>query len=108
MLILNVTPHTVTLFRKKKKPLVFPRAGAPVRVSSRIERVGHLNGIPLTKLVYDKPEGLPEEQDNVFYIVSTVVKAALPDRRDLLVPAEMVRDSDGKKIGCQSFDRERR
>jgi hypothetical protein len=31
------------------------------------------------------------------------VKSALPERIDLLVPAEMVRDKEGNIIGCQSL-----
>ena len=38
-----------------------------------------------------------------FYIVSQLVKSALPNRSDLLVPAEMVRDEKGAIIGCKSL-----
>ena len=38
-----------------------------------------------------------------FYIVSQLVKSALPNRSDLLVPAEMVRDEKGMIIGCKSL-----
>ena len=41
----------------------------------------------------------------VFYIVSQLVKNALPDRTDLLVPAEVVRDGNGNIIGCKSLGR---
>ena len=38
-----------------------------------------------------------------FYIVSQLVKSALPNRSDLLVPAEMVRDEKGAILGCRSL-----
>ena len=38
-----------------------------------------------------------------FYIVSQLVKSALPNRSDLLVPAEMVRDEKGAILGCKSL-----
>ena len=38
-----------------------------------------------------------------FYIVSQLVKSALPNRSDLLVPAEMVRDEKGVILGCKSL-----
>lgn len=38
-----------------------------------------------------------------YYIVSQLVKNALPHRRDLIVPAEVVRDDTGNIIGCRSF-----
>jgi hypothetical protein len=39
----------------------------------------------------------------IFYLVSQPVKSALPSRKDLLVPAEVVRDEKGNIIGCRSF-----
>jgi hypothetical protein len=39
----------------------------------------------------------------VFYIVSSLVAAACPERTDLLVPGNAVRDADGKIIGCKCF-----
>ena len=41
----------------------------------------------------------------VYYIVSQIVKSALPNRADLLVPAEVVRDNAGNIIGCKSLGR---
>jgi hypothetical protein len=38
-----------------------------------------------------------------YYIVSQLVKSALPHRFDLLVPAEIVRNSAGIIIGCKSL-----
>jgi hypothetical protein len=38
-----------------------------------------------------------------YFIVSQLIKSAFPDRHDLLVPAEVVRDSDGNIIGCKSL-----
>ena len=38
-----------------------------------------------------------------YYIVSQLVKSALPNRPDLLVPAEVQRDSSGNIIGCRSL-----
>lgn len=41
----------------------------------------------------------------VYYIVSQIVKSALPERHDLLVPAEVVRDEMGNILGCKSLGR---
>jgi hypothetical protein len=38
-----------------------------------------------------------------YYIVSQLVKSALPNRCDLLVPAEVQRDEKGNIIGCRSL-----
>lgn len=39
-----------------------------------------------------------------YYIVSRMVANALPNRKDLLVPNELVRDDQGNIIGCRSFE----
>jgi hypothetical protein len=45
----------------------------------------------------------PSTRIETYYLVSQLVKSALPSRKDLLVPAEIVRDKDGNIIGCRSF-----
>ena len=40
---------------------------------------------------------------STYYIVSQLIKSALPKRVDLLVPAEVVRDDNGNIIGCRSL-----
>jgi hypothetical protein len=41
----------------------------------------------------------------VYYIVSAMVRAALPDRKDLLVPSQQVRDDAGRVVGCKTLGR---
>jgi len=36
-------------------------------------------------------------------VVSTLVRQAWPDRRDLVSPGEMVRDQHGAVIACKAF-----
>ncbi len=98
-----MTPHEIVLCDKDGKVIkTFPSAGL-VRLKTTTESAGEVAGVPLTRTVFGEPEGLPEPQDYQWYIVSQLVKSALPNRRDLLVPAEMVRDGEGKILGCQSF-----
>jgi len=98
--IINMTPHPINILGEKEKTL---KPVGLVRLTATTERVGDVNGIPLTKTIFGEPEGLPKERDGVFYIVSQMVKSALPERRDLLVPAEVVRDEKGRIIGCKSL-----
>jgi hypothetical protein len=108
LVIINKTPHCIRLLdadrneiRRYPKPKKRDRL---IRLSTRTEPAGALpNGVPLTKTVFLEPEGLPVYQDGVFYIVSQLVKDALPERGDLLVPAEIVRNKRGHIIGCRSF-----
>ncbi len=75
----------------------------PVRVKSESIFAGSLDGIPLIRTIWGHVEGLPDSQEDVFYIVSQLVKDRLPDRTDLLVPADIVRNEKGQIIGCKSF-----
>ena len=102
--IINMTPHAISMVDQDGNLVCkFEPSGATIRLSAKTERVGEVNGLPLTKTVYGEPEGLPEYQDGTWYIVSAMIKAALPERTDLLVPAEQVRNDAGQIIGCKSL-----
>ena len=49
--------------------------------------------------------GLPEPQEGVIYLTSTLVAQAVPDRTDVLVPADLRRDEAGRIIGCGALQR---
>jgi len=47
-------------------------------------------------------ENLPDPPEGVYYIVSLAVAQAAR-RPDLLVPDDMVRDEQGRILGCRRF-----
>lgn len=102
--LINLTPHPVTVVDGQGTTLkvIYP-SGRVVRLSQHTESVGTIDGVPISKTVYGSPEGLPEFEAGVYYVVSQLVKGALPNRRDLLVPAEIVRDSNNNIVGCKSL-----
>lgn len=103
MNIRNLTPHDITICDKCGKIVkVIPSSGI-VRLSAKIADYSEVDGIRITKTYYGEPDGLPEFRDDTYYIVSQLVKSALPERMDLLVPTEMVRDEKGNIVGCQSL-----
>ena len=99
MKIRNLTPHTVN----------FPEQGidiapedSPARVSVSTTHTGEsLCGIPISKNSYGEVVGLPDTQDGVVYLVSLMVAQAKPDRTDLVIVNEAIRDESGKIIGAQ-------
>lgn len=100
--IKNMTPHGVNIINEGGKVLMtFPSEGQ-IRLSTHTERCGEIGGIPLSKTTFGECE-LPEERDGVYYIVSNLVCQANPDRADLLIVNETVRDGDGRIIGCRSL-----
>ena len=115
--IINMTPHKVDvgqwndmgeLGKEFQILYTLPASGNLIRLSTKTVDAGFTLGdaeapIPVTKTVFGTPEGLPDYQEGTFYIVSQIVKNALTDRTDLLVPAEVVRDEKGNILGCQSL-----
>ena len=109
--IINTTPHSVNIVDADNNIIrTIVASGNTVRLSQRTEVIGELDGLRLTKTVYGDPvyvsgdiQGpMPAEQDGVYYLVSAMVKSAM-DRKDLLVPAEQVRDEAGRIVGCRSL-----
>jgi len=106
--VVNLTPHavkvvdehgkTVLELAKPAEGTVLPRVG----VESSLE--GHIDwGVPVFKSKLSAVEGLPEPKEGVAYLVSTMVRTASPDRQDLVSPGELVRDADGKPVGCKGL-----
>lgn len=107
-MIINKTPHPVnivnpdgsfihTLGRCEEADLI--------RLAVNTKPGDSIDGLPTTVTVFGEPTGLPEYEEGTFYVVSQLVKGALPERKDLLVPAEVLRDDQGNIIGCKSLGR---
>lgn len=102
--IINLTPHAINIITDSQT-ITMPASGNTARVQQKTEVVGNITGIPITVNTFGTVEGLPEEQEGTYYIVSNLVMSALPNRKDLLFPSEPVRDAEGKIIGCKSLGR---
>ena len=59
-----------------------------------------IDGIQFVKKTYGKVAGLPDKEDGVMYIVSMMVRQALPNRNDLASPGDIIRDEYGQITGC--------
>ena len=99
--ILNYTPHTIN---EVTTGISFHSSGN-ARVSVNYSKYASVNEIPLFTTIYGEVTGLPDESTSpkIFYIVSKLVKDALPRRFDLISPGELVRNADGQPIGCKGF-----
>lgn len=118
MTIVNLTPH----------PLVIERAGVRETIpSSGIARcattervVGDIEGIPIVITEFGAVEGLPDPgmrknprcpgefhlcPEEVVYVVSSITAQAVPDRKDVFVPARPIRDEQGRIVACSALGR---
>ena len=106
--IVNLTPHEITLVTDKGNLNVAP-SGELARVSSKTKEIGHIYvtkfgiRIPLTSTVYGEVEGLPDPKEGTIYVVSGLVAGRVPERADVFIPNESVRDGKGRIIGCKSL-----
>lgn len=102
----NLTPHDVNLILPDETIFTIPASGIIARVGCHSEQVGMLGCIPVTKTVFDTVvTDLPEPQEGVIYLTSTLVAQAVPDRTDVLAPADLLRDEAGRIIGCGALQR---
>lgn len=100
--IINLTPHELIIYKDDKIVEKIPSSGI-VRVKEVNTKTGEIFGVPVYKKEYTESEGLPEPQANTYYFVSIIVAQANPDRTDLLLSSDLVRDDQGRILGCASF-----
>jgi len=104
--IINCTPHPITMCDAQGDVyFTFPKGEIIPRLSMKTVQREPIGEIPTSQTVFGELENLPEQQEGIFLIVSQLVKNAAPSRSDLLVPAEVYRDSSGNIVGCKSLGR---
>jgi len=106
--IINLTPHPVILVFDDGSTYEVPASGRIARVETVQEVTGYITinekQFPIMRQKYGEVKGLPEAQEGVLYVVSNVVAQALGGKRpDVVVPADFVRDEQGRIIGCKAF-----
>lgn len=111
--IYNLTPHDIRLLDKATDNTihVILKSGHVARVMNKDTVIGTLNGIELVSKEIVEIEGLPEYNDNKYYIVSLqtayAIKASSRRCDDILIVNETKRvtHDDGTVTieGCYSF-----
>ena len=100
--LINLCPHTIDILDEAGfTALTVAPSGTVARVSQREEAVD-FPGMPcrVTRQVFGEVVDLPESQPGVVFIVSRLVAAACPNRKDLFIPGPLVRDESGNPVGC--------
>lgn len=105
MELINLTPHPFVLVDENNNTILeLPPCDNPPRASEEREQIDIINdNIPVNTLVLGDVKNLPEPEENVSYIISRIVAEACPDRIDLYIPDETVRDEEGRIIGCRAL-----
>ena len=102
---INMTPHPVRVLNDNHElVLELPPSGQTARVSedSHFLWENQSDSIPVyvTTMLYST---CPDPEKGVYYVVSKLVALSLPERSDLLVPHGLVRDDNGRIIGCRGL-----
>jgi hypothetical protein len=103
----NLTSHAITVFAADGKTLIItvPPSGELARVGiSRVDIGVPIEGIPVYVGTYGAVTGLPAIALGTIYLVSAMVRQAVPSRRDVLSPGELIRNADGQPIGCRGLE----
>lgn len=115
MKLINYTPHAVNVIGDNGN-LTIPPSGYVARISTMTQDRGRrvVNGVPVhfavprygTVEVHQADNGevyeMPQEKEGVGYIVSGVVREKM-NRGDIFSPGDLVRDDQGRVIGCRTL-----
>ena len=91
-----------TLNKELDVRIEFLTSGICPRCKTEEENLGTLDGVPLIRIRFGEIEGLPDRKEHTYFIVPAIVANAGKEigRTDLLVPSRVVRDNEGKVVGC--------
>jgi len=107
--IINLTPHTLNLMPAGPDgPVVtIPPSGLVARCA--VDRVQvdtvAVDGIsvPVNQTRFGSVSDLPNPQPDTIFVVSALVAQAVPDRPDVFIVDDAVRDEQGRIIGAKAL-----
>lgn len=106
--MINLTPHPLTLITEIET-MNIPPEPTPARCAEDVQdgvdfRIGHAF-VPVRRVILGEVTGLPAPRASTLFFVSRPVAEARPDRSDLVIPFDLVRDDTGRIIGCRELAR---
>jgi hypothetical protein len=107
--IVNLTPHALNFMPQGPDgPVVtIPPSGLVARCATSRVQVDTITvdgvTIPVNRTQFGEVTGLPDPQPDTIYIVSAVVAQAVPNRPDVFIVDDAVRDEQGRIIGARAL-----
>ena len=100
-MFVNLTKQTITELTSGK---VYYPSLESLRLTLKTELVNIHNGSPIKVTKVTAIKGLPDPEKGVYYIVPALAFEAIPAwRTDIVATGTVVRDDNGKVIGCNGF-----
>ena len=103
MKMINLTPHAISFLDKDNNLITCVPSAGVARAAQKRVPISTVNGITVNKTQYGEVEGLPAQEDGTIYIVSVLRAQAAPDRNDLYIVDDAVRDDQGRIVGCRAL-----
>ncbi len=109
MQIVNLTPHTINLMPEglDGPTITIPPSGIVARCITYRVQVDAITAdgisVPVNQTRFGEVDNLPEPQPDTIYVVSAIVAQAVPDRPDVFVVDDTVRDDQGRIIGARAL-----
>ena len=104
MQIINLTPHTINFLDESNQPiLTVEPSGVIARAKQTRTLRGTVAGIPVNQCAYGTVQGLPEPAKETIYVVSSITAQACPERADVYIVDDSVRNEDGRIIGVRAL-----
>ena len=107
MTIVNLTPHSLSFMDGENNVVLSVPSSGVARASQTRERTGALEvggvSIPTNACSYGQVTGLPDPVEGTVYVVSALTAQAVPDRQDVFIVDDAVRDEAGRIIGCRAL-----
>jgi hypothetical protein len=107
MKLVNLTPHSMRITTDEGSIVEVPASGVIARVKLARWVVGELDvegsGIALCTATRLAAFDLAPPEEGTAFIVSRLVADSAPERTDLLVPDDMLRDESGRTNGFRVF-----
>lgn len=104
MQIINLTPHAINFLDSNNHPiLTVEPSGTVARAKQTRTLCGTIAGIPVNQCAYGTVQGLPEPAKETIYIVSSITAQACPEREDVYIVDDSVRNETGRIIGVRAL-----
>jgi len=100
MKLLNLTPHAIVITGHET---ILP-SGSIARVNTQLCNTGDVNGIPLMTSKTLGISNVPQPEFGTMYIVASMVRMHLPDRKDLCSPSKLIRNQHGGVVACGALE----
>lgn len=105
MTVINLTRLDITLIRENGSKTTIESSGiARVDSTEVTSYQPEIDGVPVIHQEFGDVSGLPPYKEGDWIIVSRMVTSACKDRKDLLVPAKLVRDDNGNIVGVRALE----